>query len=59
METNVFSENKSHAATKLQPCDISCSLKDAKPVTYAHNKKDLRGFLYGKESRKAPGLLKK
>lgn len=48
MEANVLSENKSHAATKLQPCGISCSLKGPEPVTYTHNKKDLRGFLYGK-----------
>ena len=57
-EQTCFSENKIHSATNLQPCGISCSLKGPEPVTYAHNKKELRGFLYGKESKKAPGLLK-
>ncbi len=34
-EQTCFSENKSHAATKLQPCGISCSLKGPEPATYA------------------------
>lgn len=48
MEANVLSENKSHAATKLQPCGISCSLKGPEPVTYAHNQKRSAGIFIWK-----------
>ena len=34
------------------------AFKDAKPVTYTHNKKDLRGF-YMESKVKSPSLLKK
>ena len=47
-EQTCFSENKSHAATKLQPCGISCSLKGPEPVTYAHNQKRSAGIFIWK-----------